>query len=412
MRLDLDRIRLAAQQAQAASCEPFCAYIYDLEALRRHAQGLLTTLPANCELFYAIKANSDLPILQILVPLVHGFEVASGGELDWVRGQFPTIPVVFGGPGKTDSELEAALCSGVEYLHVESLSELERLAWIARQHGQRAELLLRINLALADLPATTLTMGGRATPFGIDAAQLPQALDWLRSHPELRLRGFHFHLLSHQLDAEAHLKLLQSYFRQVRQWQADYQLGIDQINVGGGIGVNYREPGRQFDWSAFSRGLGPLINREQMTGWRIRFELGRYLSAACGSYVMEVLDIKENLGRTFAVGRGGTHHFRTPYAQGHSHPFEVLPVARWPYPFVRREVRDTAVSVVGQLCTPKDVLATDAPVERLRVGDLLLFPYAGAYAWHISHHDFLRHPHPAQIYLPIEEQRHAARDRH
>jgi len=64
--------------------------------------------------------------------------------------------------------------------------------------------------------------------------------------------------------------------------------------------------------------------------------------------------------------------------------------------------------VVGQLCTPKDVLATDAPVERLRIGDLLVFPYAGAYAWHISHHDFLRHPPPQHIYLSAQEPVHVA----
>jgi len=61
------------------------------------------------------------------------------------------------------------------------------------------------------------------------------------------------------------------------------------------------------------------------------------------------------------------------------------------------------MTVVGQLCTPKDVLASEAMVDRVRLGDLLLFPYAGAYAWHISHHDFLRHPYPDHIFLPTQE---------
>jgi diaminopimelate decarboxylase len=104
------------------------------------------------------------------------------------------------------------------------------------------------------------------------------------------------------------------------------------------------------------------------------------------------------------VVRGGTHHFRTPYAQGHSHPFTVLPVEDWSYPWRRPELRDATVNVVGQLCTPKDVLAFDAPIDQVRVGDLLVFPYAGAYAWHISHHDFLRHPHPQHWYLPEESR--------
>jgi diaminopimelate decarboxylase len=401
-------IRVTEAARRACTDEPLCAYIYDLEALDRHAADLIASLPANCELFYAVKANSDLPILETLAPHVHGFEVASGGELVWVRSHFPDRPVIFGGPGKLDTELAAALELGMEFLHVESLGELQRLAWLARNSDRQADILLRINLALDGVPATTLTMGGRSTQFGIEAGQLPECLTWLAQHPEIRLRGFHFHLMSHQLDASVHLALLARYFRQVRQWREQFGLAINHINVGGGIGINYRGPERQFDWPAFSAGLAALIKSENMADWRIRFEMGRYMTAACGYYVMQVLDIKQCFGRHFLVGRGGTHHFRTPYAQGHSHPFFILPQEHWPYPFPRPEVKQARVTVVGQLCTPKDILASDAPVERVRVSDLLLFPYAGAYAWHISHHDFLRHPHPQHIYLPAQEPAHAA----
>jgi diaminopimelate decarboxylase len=401
-------IRVTEAARRACTDKPLCAYIYDLEALDRHAADLIASLPANCELFYAVKANSDLPILETLAPHVHGFEVASGGELVWVRSHFPDRPVIFGGPGKLDTELAAALELGMELLHVESLGELQRLAWLARNSDRQADILLRINLALDGVPATTLTMGGRSTQFGIEAGQLPECLTWLAQHPEIRLRGFHFHLMSHQLDASVHLALLARYFRQVRQWREQFGLAINHINVGGGIGINYREPERQFDWPAFSAGLAALIKSENMVDWRIRFEMGRYMTAACGYYVMQVLDIKQCFGRHFLVGRGGTHHFRTPYAQGHSHPFFILPQEHWPYPFPRPEVKQARVTVVGQLCTPKDILASDAPVERVRVSDLLLFPYAGAYAWHISHHDFLRHPHPQHIYLPAQEPAHAA----
>jgi diaminopimelate decarboxylase len=400
--------RVAEAIRLACKDEPLCAYIYDLEALDRHAAGLAASLPNNCELFYAVKANSDLPILQTLASRIHGFEVASGGELAWVRRHFPDSQIIFGGPGKLDTELATALELGVELLHVESLGELRRLAWLARNADRQADILLRINLALDDVPATTLTMGGRATQFGIEAGQLPECLTWLARHPEIRLRGFHFHLMSHQLDTSVHLALLARYFRQAWQWREQFGLAVNHINVGGGIGINYREPERQFDWPAFSAGLAALIKSENMTDWRIRFEMGRYMTAACGYYVMQVLDIKQCFGRHFVVGRGGTHHFRTPYAQGHSHPFWVLLQERWPYPFPRPEVKQARVTVVGQLCTPKDILTSDAPVERVRVGDLLLFPYAGAYAWHISHHDFLRHPHPQHIYLSAQEPAHAA----
>jgi len=400
-------LRSQTADAPAQQREPLCAYVYDMQALRAHAARTVAALPQQCELFYAIKANSELPVLRTLAPLVHGFEVSSGGELAWVREHFPHTPVIFSGPGKLDGELQAALELGVDGVHLESVHEIERLGSLAARCADAdaegsVPVLLRINLALDGLAETRLMMGGKPTPFGIPATELPAALARLRDYPQLALRGFHFHLLSHQLDAEAHLQLMGSYLRQVKQWCAQYRLEIGHINVGGGIGVNYRDQQAQFDWQVFCGELECLMQREAMPGVKLRFELGRYMTAWCGYYAMEVIDIKQSYGKTFVVGRGGTHHFRTPPAQGHSHPFHVMPVEAWPYPYARPQAHDTAVSVVGQLCTPKDVLAYDAPVARVRCGDVLVFPLAGAYAWHISHHDFLRHQHPQQWYLHAE----------
>lgn len=404
MELRLTEVFKNIRTAQENNKEPLCAYVYDLSALQRHATNLISTLPEGYELFYAIKANSDFPILQALAPIISGFEVSSGGELAWVREHFTDAPVIFSGPGKLDQELSEAIDQNVDCLHVESMNELRRLSRLSIQKGTTVAILLRINLAVDNLTDTSLMMGGRPTPFGIPVQQLPECMQWLQNHPEIRLRGFHFHLLSHQLDAHAHLQLIASYLEQVRLWCDLYELKIDHINVGGGIGINYRQPQQQFDWATFSSGLTELLKNGGLPGVRVRFELGRYITAACGYYVMQVIDIKRSYNQNFVVCRGGSHHFRTPYAQGHSHPFHVIQINTWQYPFPRPEISNEKINVVGQLCTPKDLLAFDTPVKSVRCGDLLVFPYAGAYAWHISHHDFLRHPHPQQWYLPIEEE--------
>lgn len=115
--------------------EPLCAYLYDLAALARHARTLREALPANCELFYAAKANPEAPILHTLAPWVDGFEAASGGELRWLYERHPDKPLIFGGPGKLDSELAAAMDCRISAFHVESLGELRRLAVeIGRAH--------------------------------------------------------------------------------------------------------------------------------------------------------------------------------------------------------------------------------------------------------------------------------------
>jgi diaminopimelate decarboxylase len=132
---------------------------------------------------------------------------------------------------------------------------------------------------------------------------------------------------------------------------------------------------------------------------RLVFEPGRYLAAPAGWYAAEVLDLKRVHGTWFAVLRGGTHHFRLPAAWGYSHPFTVLPVDDWPHRYPRPELRDTPVTVTGELCTPRDVLARDAAPPRIRAGDVVVFANAGAYGWDISHHEFLRHDPPERSWL-------------
>lgn len=390
-------VQRAIKELKGQDSEPLCAYVYDLPELRHRTQGIVECLPPGCEMFYAAKANPALPVLDALAPFVRGFEVASGGELNWVRRHFPDTPVLFGGPGKLASDLENAIDQNVELIHVESLLELQRLCDIAGRRQAQQDILLRINLELADTPSTRLTMGGVPTPFGMEEACIPDALALLGRQDEVRLRGFHFHLMSHQLDEKRHLGLIRHYLETVREWEAGYSLNITEINVGGGIGINYTRPDQQFDWSGFCSGLDELLQVYSDRAWKIRFECGRFLTAPCGFYVGEVLDVKRCGEEWFAVCRGGTHHFRTPAAQAHDHPFDILPTndteAAAPV------VANHSVTLVGQLCTPKDVFARRVHVESLGVGDLVVFRYAGAYAWNISHQAFLMHPHPKEYFI-------------
>lgn len=369
------------------SGEPLAAYVYDLAALDAHCAAIMASLPENVEFFYAAKANAELPILQTLAPRVHGFEAASGGELAYLREHFPEQPLIFGGPGKTGAELAAALAGSLAAIHVESLWELQQLAEMATAP---VPLLLRLNPELRHSGDSPMLMGGKPTPFGMSDAELPQAARILQSSSWLDCRGFHLHTRSLQLDVDDHLRLIEGYLDAAPRWAASTGIDLRELNVGGGIGVNYRSPEDQFGWGAFCAGLQKLARP-----CTLRFECGRFVTAFCGYYAVEVLDIKTNHGETFAICRGGTHHFRLPAAQAHSHPFVVVPGPRTRGPSARG-----LVNVVGQLCTPKDRLASGALVEQVHVGDLLVFPLAGAYAWNISHHDFLMHPHPQQHFLP------------
>ncbi|HEU5156216.1 MAG TPA: alanine racemase [Streptosporangiaceae bacterium] len=365
----------------AGRAERFPAYVYDLAGLRAHAAAIGAALrPA--EFWYAAKANPDARVLSALAPYVDGIEVSSGGELAHVRATLPDVPLAFGGPGKTDDELAAALRLGVARIHVESPYELERLAAIGGGHGCEVDVLLRVNLDVT-VRGAALTMSG---PFGMDDAAVARCLAALPELPRVRLRGVHAHLAS-GLDATAMLELA----AQVVGW-ARTRLGAAEINLGGGMAVDYGAPGARFDWAGYGAGLRGLAGGE-----RLRVEPGRAVTAYHGWYVTDVLDVKRTRGEAFAVLRGGTHHLRTPVTKGHDQPFAVL--AREHAAAGRPAVAGGPVTLVGQLCTPKDVFARRVRVERLGIGDIVAFGLAGAYAWNISHHDFLMHPKPDFRYL-------------
>ncbi|MEU6760782.1 type III PLP-dependent enzyme [Streptomyces sp. NPDC046685] len=386
------------------------AYLYDLTALREHAAAVRAALPERVELYYAAKANPEAEILAALGPYVDGYEVSSGGELAHVAKAMPGRPLAFSGPGKTPAELTTALELGVERFHVESLHELRMLAALAARtvpaasaRPYRPGVLLRFNLPLAaaSLEGSSLTMGGRATPFGLDPAEADTAVRLLTdgTYPQLELLGVHAHLAS-GLDAQQQLAVAGS----VVTWAADlgarHRIRIAEVNVGGGMSVDYAAPERRFDWEAYGAGLGRLADAHP--DLTLRIEPGRAVTAYCGWYATEVLDVKHSHGEEFAVVRGGTHHLRTPATKGHDQPCSVVPVDEWPHPWPRPAAGAERVTLTGQLCTPKDLLARDVPAPGLRAGDRVAFGLAGAYAWNISHHDFLMHPHPGFHFLTPE----------
>jgi len=355
---------------------PACAYVYDTAALRARAETVRRGLPPGATLLYAVKANGHPAVVRALAEVCDGLEVASGGELDLaVRAGAKRI--VFGGPGKTDAELAAAVAAGA-LINVESVHELRRLATIATTPPA---VCLRVNRPGAGLPGSH-AMTGVPTPFGIEEAQLGEAI----RVPGVEVIGFHLHAVSNNLDGAAHA----AFVRDALDWSVSTadKWGIDLrvVNVGGGFGIDYL--------SAAEMDLGDLSGIEPPRDLDLIFEPGRYLTADAGAYAATVLDLKTTHGRTFAVLRGGTHHFRLPAAWGYSHPFTIVPVDDWPHPYPRPEVTDTEIDAVGELCTPRDVLTRGRHVDRLRAGDLLVFGRAGAYGWDISHHEFLRHAPP------------------
>jgi diaminopimelate decarboxylase len=354
---------------------PVCAYVYDTAALRARAASVRAALPVAATLLYAVKANGHPAVVEALAGVCDGLEVASGGELRLAVAA-GARRIVFGGPAKTDAELAAALAAGA-LINAESVHELHRIAVL----GDHPDVVLRVNRPGGGL-AGSHTMTGTPTPFGLDPDQLDLAL----AVPGVNVVGFHLHAVSNNLDGAAHAAFVTDAIDWSLRTAAEHRIDLRVVNAGGGFGVDYL--------SDATMDLTPLGRIAVPAGVELIFEPGRLLAADAGWYFAEVLDLKTTHGRTFAVLRGGTHHFRLPAAWGYSHPFTVLPVDDWPHPYPRPAVTGVAVDAVGELCTPRDVLTRGRPVTALRAGDILVFARTGAYGWDISHHDFLRHDPP------------------
>ncbi len=381
---------------RAAITGPVSGFFYDLDVAAGLARGLRDAVPSWAEVFYAVKANAFPPILAALAPHVDGFEVASASEVELASATAlrpgTSARMVAAGPGKSLTLLTTMIERGVEVINVESPLELHRVSHAAEQAGRRVPVAIRVNPERVGVSGS-LVMGGAATQFGLAETDVPDAVALAKRLPGVELVGFHIHAVCNNLDAGTHA----DYVRWCLDWSQRAARGFDLrvVDVGGGLGVPF-EGGEGFDVARFGELLADVRPPD---GVRVLFEPGRYLVTECGYYAAEVTDLKHAYGTTFAILRGGINHFQLPTSWDILHPFAVVPVDDWPYPFERPEVKDALITVVGELCTPEDTLARDMTAERIRVGDVVVFPMAGSYGYEFAMPNFLGHPPATRLAL-------------
>lgn len=359
-------------------------YIYDLTRLRDRISWIRSV--TKHDIYYAAKANSNLKILETLLPYVSGFEVASTGEIEKVRSISSEVPIIYGGPVKTKHHLAYAIEEHVKSIQVESLFELDYLKDLLQDTDQTIEVMIRINLSNIESNAK-LKMAGVPTQFGMPYQDIDEAIQLCKETARITFTGFHFHSMSNNLDEDAHVTFIESAVEFTHQYKQhlpeDYS-----INVGGGIGIDYDEQ-KLFDFDYFATRIQHL---PQLT-----FELGRFITGPIGYYAANVFDIKSMHNKTFVLLNGGTNHFRFPKAWNHNQPFEIIAsedtVGRI------KTIHDDTVVFAGKLCTPNDVFGQPYNISHIKTGDWVVFKYAGSYGYDISHLQFLSHELPEIRYI-------------
>jgi diaminopimelate decarboxylase len=379
--------------AERVGGTPFFAY--DRRALTERIELLRSTLPAGIALSYAVKANPMPAVVQHLSALVDAFDVASAAEMRVALDTtMPPERVSFAGPGKTPAELTQAIAAGVT-IELESATEAERVTAIGERLGVRPRVAVRVNPDF-QVKGSGMRLGGGAQQFGVDAELVPALLERLDA-ADLDVLGFHIFAGSQNLNAELLCEAQRKTAELALRLADVAPAPVRYLNLGGGFGIPYFESDEPLDLAAVGQNLAGLLAdviRPRLPQARVVVELGRYIVGECGVYVTRVLDRKVSRGKTFLVVDGGMHHQLA--ASGN---FGQVIRRDYPVAIANRTGDDEteAVSVVGCLCTPLDLLANGASLPRADIGDLVVVFQAGAYGLTASPTAFLSHPAPVEV---------------
>ena len=375
--------RLAARVGQT----PF--YAYDRSLLKRRVAELRTALPTPVKLHYAMKANPMPALVGQMARLVDGIDVASGGELKVAldAGADPR-EISFAGPGKQTGELRQAVAAGI-LINVESFREVTELAKVSHETGYPARVAVRVNPDF-ELKSSGMKMGGGPKQFGVDAEQVPELLAEI-GRLGLAFEGFHLFAGSQNLKPEAIVEAQCKSYGLALRLARSAPSPVRFLNLGGGFGIPYFPGEQPLDLAPIGANLAIIVERaaRELPEAELVIELGRYLVGEAGIYVTRIIDRKVSRGHTFLIADGGLHHHLS--ASGN---FGQVIRKNYPVAIGNRMTADRreAVSVVGPLCTPLDLLADRMDLPEAQTGDLMVVFQSGAYGFTASPQAFLGHP--------------------
>lgn len=381
-------------------------YLYDGDVLRETYRRVRSLLDPRIRILYSAKANPNLSVCAVFRSLGAGLEVSSMVELVTARraGADPG-DIIFVGPGKSTDELAACCDNGIHAIVCESLEELSAVDAMARPERPRA--MIRVNPSFSG-KGSRLAMGGKPRQFGVDQEQLRGAGAMLRGLRHVEVIGLHAYLGTRILDAADVVSNTQGVLDAARDLSAELGMTWQTVDIGGGLGVPYFDNEKDLDLAEAAQGVNEAVGAflSDSPDTRVFMELGRYLAAWAGTYVVRVRYVKQSRGEWFAITDGGTHHHMAAVGIG-SFVKRNFPISALTRP---GEPADRAYNVVGPLCTPNDVIAKQVALPEVRPGDLIGVEKSGAYGPTASPGLFLSHGYPAEV-LVLDGEAHLVRDR-
>lgn len=356
-------------------------YVYDESVIREQYSGVATATPYPAvDILYACKANSNLHILKLFQSIGAGLDAVSTGEVFLgLRARFPRDKILFTGNNVTDEEMDCVRQEGV-LINIDSISQLVRYG---RRHSS-SSVSIRINPGIGAGHHSYVVTGGHRSKFGIRPEKIEE-VKRIAAECKLRIVGLHMHIGSGILTSKPILSGLEVLLDVARAFD-----DLEFIDIGGGIGIPYKQEERAFDIAGFGIELGAIIGSWVDANYPVtlKLELGRFLVGDAGILLTRVNTIREDGDRLLIGVDTGFNHLIRPILYDAYH--EIVVLGKSDYQATR------VVDVCGNICESGDFLAQARCLPAVEEGALLAIKKVGAYGFSMSS-NYNSRPRPAEV---------------
>ena len=346
-------------------------YYYDTNLLRQTLRAINEEAGRHegfC-VHYAIKANANPKVLNVICQAGLGADCVSGGEIRAsIAAGFPASKIVYAGVGKSDWEINLGLDHNIFSFIAESVPELEVINELAAKKGKVARVAFRINPNVGAHTHANITTGLAENKFGIAMRDMESIIEQASEMKNVKFVGLHFHIGSQILDM-GDFKALCNRVNELQDQLERHHIKVENINVGGGLGIDYQHPNRVPipDFKAYFDTYARFLKLRP--GQTLHFELGRAVVAQCGTLITRTLYVKEGAFKKFVIVDAGMTDLIRPALYNAYHKIENIS---------SEEPMET-YDVVGPICESSDVFAKAIDLNCTHRGDLIALRSAGAY---------------------------------
>ncbi|MFH1406936.1 MAG: diaminopimelate decarboxylase [Candidatus Omnitrophota bacterium] len=350
-------------------------YVYSHRTLIEHYRKLKKAFRSVSPLIcFSMKANSNLSICRSLVKEGAGLDIVSGGELfKALKTGVHHRKIVYASVGKTRNEIRAALKAGILFFNVESIPELKLINEVAYALKQKAAVCLRVNPNVDAHTHKFITTGRSLNKFGLDIKTAKELFLKHRLFPNVKLLGVHIHIGSQITQAGPFVAAIKRAVSLIQELKKEH-LALEYINIGGGLGIIYKNEKPQTA-QEFAKAVLPIL---KSSGLKIILEPGRFIVGSAGVLLSRVTYIKRARSKNFIILDAGMNDLIRPALYEAHH--EILPVR------LERTGPRSAITadIVGPVCESGDFFAKARKIQEPLEGDYLALMGAGAYGYSMS----------------------------